>query len=152
VLLANHAWHTECYFGAPAIGAVYHPLNFRLSADDIVYIINNAEDRILIINEPFMGEHGELPWDGESAGELQARGPFVTGSYYRSDHSDQKFTADGWFPTGDIALIDPEGYLQIVDREKDLIKSGGEWISSVLKRDYGASERSRGGRCRHRPS
>jgi acyl-CoA synthetase (AMP-forming)/AMP-acid ligase II len=376
VLMTNHAWHIECYFGVPAVGAVYHPLNFRLSGDDIVYIINNAEDRILIIDEPFlplyeqiktklrlervivnafskrarsdsfddyehfisadasapvfqavdeneaaglcytsgttgrpkgvayshrstvlhslslslpdvlgisahdtilaitplfhangwgipaaammlganmvfpgqhtapadlldmmerecvtfalgvptiwtavlaaleesperwkltparlmvggsaapptllkrldqfglrivhgwgmtemspvgsisflqpqheefpvearlairarqgvavplvelrlMGEHGELPWDGKSAGELQARGPFVTGSYYRSEHSDEKFTADGWLRTGDTAMIDPESYLQIVDREKDLIKSGGEWISSV---------------------
>jgi acyl-CoA synthetase (AMP-forming)/AMP-acid ligase II len=54
VLMTNHAWHIECYFGVPAIGAVYHPLNFRLSADEITYIINDAEDRMLIIDEPLL--------------------------------------------------------------------------------------------------
>lgn len=78
-----------------------------------------------------MGAQGPQPWDGRSAGELQARGPFVTGAYYRAEGADEKFTADGWLRTGDIAVMNDEGYLQIVDRDKDLIKSGGEWISSV---------------------
>ena len=73
----------------------------------------------------------ELAWDGTSMGELQVRGPWVTAGYYDNPESQQRFTADGWFRTGDVATIDPEGYVQITDRTKDLIKSGGEWISSV---------------------
>jgi fatty-acyl-CoA synthase len=73
----------------------------------------------------------ELPWDGTSMGELQVRGPWVAAAYYDNPESADRFTADGWFRTGDVATIDPEGYVQITDRTKDLIKSGGEWISSV---------------------
>ena len=72
-----------------------------------------------------------LPWDGESMGELQVRGPWVVASYYDNPESADRFTADGWFRTGDVATIDVEGYVQITDRTKDLIKSGGEWVSSV---------------------
>jgi len=72
----------------------------------------------------------ELPWDGAAFGELQVRGPYITGSYFHDPHSDEKFM-DGWLRTSDVATIDPEGYVQIVDRTKDLVKSGGEWISSV---------------------
>ena len=72
----------------------------------------------------------ELPWDGATMGELQTRGPWVTSGYYDDPRSDQA-CVDGWFRTGDVATIDPEGYLQIMDRTKDLVKSGGEWISSV---------------------
>lgn len=73
----------------------------------------------------------ELPWDGESMGELQVRGPWVAASYHNLPGHQQNWTADGWFRTGDIVTIDPEGYVKIADRTKDLIKSGGEWISSV---------------------
>ncbi|MBI4269262.1 MAG: AMP-binding protein [Candidatus Rokubacteria bacterium] len=73
----------------------------------------------------------ELPWDGERMGEFQVRGPWVTAGYYDNPESPQRFTSDGWFRTGDVATIDAEGYVQITDRTKDLIKSGGEWISSV---------------------
>jgi fatty-acyl-CoA synthase len=76
-------------------------------------------------------EGRELPWDGRAMGELQVRGPWVAARYYNSPESADRFTADGWFRTGDVATIDPEGYVQICDRTKDLIKSGGEWISSV---------------------
>jgi fatty-acyl-CoA synthase len=76
-------------------------------------------------------ETGEpVAWDGKSVGEIQVRGPWVTASYYRGVDAD-RFSADGWLRTGDVANVDPEGYAQIVDRTKDLIKSGGEWISSV---------------------
>ena len=70
-----------------------------------------------------------LPWDGEAVGEVQCRGPWVTGSYHRDDDPD-KF-ADGWLRTGDVASVLPNGTMQITDRSKDVIKSGGEWISSV---------------------
>ncbi|MET0850843.1 MAG: fatty acid--CoA ligase, partial [Candidatus Rokuibacteriota bacterium] len=72
-----------------------------------------------------------LPWDGKSAGEIQVRGPWVTSGYYNNTEGAAQFTEDGWFRTGDVATIDPDGYVQITDRTKDLIKSGGEWISSV---------------------
>jgi fatty-acyl-CoA synthase len=71
-----------------------------------------------------------VPWDGTTMGEIQVRGPWITSGYYHLEAPD-RFTADGWFKTGDIATIDPEGYIQIMDRTKDVIKSGGEWISSV---------------------
>jgi fatty-acyl-CoA synthase len=73
----------------------------------------------------------ELPWDGANMGELQVRGPWVIASYYDNRESAARFTDDGWFRTGDVATVDAEGYVQITDRTKDLIKSGGEWISSV---------------------
>ena len=72
----------------------------------------------------------ELPWDGVAMGELQARGPWVAAGYYNDPRSRQSFM-DGWLRTGDVATIDAEGYIQIMDRTKDLVKSGGEWISSV---------------------
>jgi len=71
------------------------------------------------------------PWDGKSVGEIQVRGPWITSGYYNNPAGAAQFTEDGWFRTGDVAAIDPEGYVQITDRTKDLIKSGGEWISSV---------------------
>jgi fatty-acyl-CoA synthase len=71
-----------------------------------------------------------VAWDGKSVGEIQVRGPWVTASYYRGVDP-ERFTADSWLRTGDVANVDPEGYIQIVDRTKDLVKSGGEWISSV---------------------
>jgi fatty-acyl-CoA synthase len=73
----------------------------------------------------------EQPWDGEARGELQARGPWVAASYYKDDRSSESFTEDGWLRTGDVATISREGYIKLVDRTKDVIKSGGEWISSV---------------------
>jgi fatty-acyl-CoA synthase len=74
---------------------------------------------------------GEAPWDGITTGELQVRGPFVAESYYNMPEASDRWTDDGWFRTGDVATIDPEGYVRIADRTKDVIKSGGEWISSV---------------------
>jgi fatty-acyl-CoA synthase len=73
----------------------------------------------------------ELPWDDETAGELECRGPWVASQYYRTDEPGEQFSADGWLRTGDVASISPLGYIRLVDRTKDLVKSGGEWISSV---------------------
>ncbi|HZN15180.1 MAG TPA: long-chain fatty acid--CoA ligase [Acidimicrobiales bacterium] len=72
---------------------------------------------------------GALPWDGEAVGEIEVRGPWITGEYYKDDAPD-KFH-DGWLRTGDVGSVDPQGFIQITDRAKDVIKSGGEWISSV---------------------
>ena len=77
------------------------------------------------------GDDGaELPWDGKAFGTLKVRGPWVCAGYYRLD-GDDTHDADGWFDTGDVATIDPDGYMQITDRTKDVIKTGGEWISSI---------------------
>lgn len=76
----------------------------------------------------------ELPWDGESFGELLVRGPWVCSGYYRERRS-ASHTDDGWLRTGDYATIDPDGFMQITDRKKDLVKSGGEWISSLELED-----------------
>jgi fatty-acyl-CoA synthase len=72
-----------------------------------------------------------LPWDGESMGELEVRGPWVAASYYDTPEQAERWTSDGWFKTGDVVSIHPRGFIQIKDRSKDVIKSGGEWISSV---------------------
>ena len=77
------------------------------------------------------GTDDELPWDGEARGELQARGPWIAAGYYNDERSAESFTEDGWLRTGDVATISPNGYVRLVDRTKDLVKSGGEWISSV---------------------
>src|SRR5262249_10797109 len=74
---------------------------------------------------------GECPKDGQTMGELQVRGPWVASSYFQSNEEVDKWTADGWFRTGDVGTIDGEGYMRSTDRTKALIKSGGEWISSV---------------------
>jgi fatty-acyl-CoA synthase len=75
------------------------------------------------------GTGRELPWDGRTSGDLHVRGPWVIRDYFRSDGDPP--LVDGWFPTGDVATIDADGYMQITDRSKDVIKSGGEWISSI---------------------
>ncbi|MBN2691098.1 MAG: long-chain-fatty-acid--CoA ligase, partial [Burkholderiaceae bacterium] len=75
------------------------------------------------------GSGADLPWDGKSAGNLLVRGPWIADDYFRSDAPSP--LQDGWFPTGDVVTIDADGYIQITDRTKDVIKSGGEWISSI---------------------
>jgi fatty-acyl-CoA synthase len=72
----------------------------------------------------------EVPWDGDQTGELEVRGPWIARAYYNDPSGDDKFD-DGWLRTGDIAAIDDHGFIRITDRSKDVIKSGGEWISSV---------------------
>jgi fatty-acyl-CoA synthase len=76
-------------------------------------------------------EGRELPWDGEAYGALQVRGPWICSDYFKLEGSAGSHTNDGWFDTGDVATIDPDGYMAITDRTKDVIKSGGEWISSI---------------------
>jgi fatty-acyl-CoA synthase len=76
------------------------------------------------------GDDGEvLPWDGEAVGEIEVRGPWITGEYYLDEGGDRFH--DGWLRTGDVGSVDARGFIQISDRAKDVIKSGGEWISSV---------------------
>ncbi len=77
------------------------------------------------------GTTNELPWDGVASGELQARGPWIAAEYYNDPRGAESFTKDGWLRTGDVATVTADAYIRLVDRTKDLIKSGGEWISSV---------------------
>jgi fatty-acyl-CoA synthase len=77
------------------------------------------------------GDGGFVPWDGATMGELEVRGPWVASAYHNSTDENDRFTDDGWLRTGDMVTIDPRGYVEITDRTKDVIKSGGEWISSV---------------------
>jgi fatty-acyl-CoA synthase len=83
----------------------------------------------LRIAEPDSG--ATLPWDGETSGEVQVRGPWIAREYYNDERGAASFTKDGWLRTGDVGVVSPDGYVRLVDRTKDLIKSGGEWISSV---------------------
>jgi len=76
-------------------------------------------------------EHGLVPCDGKTMGELETRGPWIAASYFKRDDCGDRFTEDGWFKTGDIVTIDERGTVDVQDRSKDLIKSGGEWISSI---------------------
>ncbi len=113
------------------LGAVsYPPASVEIGAEGEMSwrtktgrVIGGVELRIV-------GDDGtELPWDGEAVGEIQVRGPWITGSYYL-DPSPEKFD-DGWLRTGDVGSLTANGFVQITDRAKDVIKSGGEWISSV---------------------
>jgi len=77
------------------------------------------------------GADGLVPWDGQTMGELEVRGPSVSSAYYESDEGADRWTEDGWFRTGDVVSIHPDGVVEVQDRAKDLVKSGGEWISTV---------------------
>jgi fatty-acyl-CoA synthase len=100
-------------------------------SDDERYALRARQGLPLpFIETRVIGDEGEAQWDGETIGELEVRGPWVAASYHDAAPSD-KWTDDGWFRTGDMVTIDPGGYVKITDRVKDLIKSGGEWISSV---------------------
>jgi fatty-acyl-CoA synthase len=100
-------------------------------SDDERYAVRARQGLPLpFIQTRAVDEQGETPWDGETAGELEVCGPWVAASYYELDQP-EKWSADGWFRTGDVVTIDSGGYVKITDRLKDLIKSGGEWISSV---------------------
>ena len=78
-----------------------------------------------------VNEHGVAPWDSQTMGELEVRGPWVAASYYNAPGTENRWNTEGWFRTGDVATIDRDGCIKLVDRSKDMIKSGGEWISSV---------------------
>jgi fatty-acyl-CoA synthase len=111
---------------------LFKPSHDKLSDHDRHELVTMQGVPTPLVEVRLFSEDGrEMPWDGTSIGEIQVRGPYVTGSYHGVPNDDSKFTADGWLRTGDMATMSSEGYLRIVDRSKDLIKSGGEWISSV---------------------
>ncbi len=98
---------------------------------DAQYAVRYKQGRVIFgVDMRVVGEDGrELPRDGKAFGDLQVRGPWVTSGYFKDEGGDP--LVDGWFPTGDVATLDADGYMQITDRSKDVIKSGGEWISSI---------------------
>jgi fatty-acyl-CoA synthase len=121
-----HAWGmTE----TSPLGTHGRPPALATGADRMRYRLTQGR-LVAPVEARLVGPDGdEVPWDGESVGELEVRGPWVTGSYYRDPDSDA--FDEGWLRTGDVGSITPDGYLRLTDRLKDVIKSGGEWISSV---------------------
>jgi fatty-acyl-CoA synthase len=107
------------------------PQGRRLSSDE-QYRIRAKQGRAApFVEIRAVALEQEIPWDGHSLGELQVRGPWVASEYHNMPEAADRWTDDGWFRTGDVVAIDPDGTIRIADRSKDLIKSGGEWISSV---------------------
>ena len=103
-----------------------------LSPDELIALRAKAGRGVFGVEMRIVDEEGsELPWDGVAFGALQVRGPWVCSGYFKLEAQSGSHTEDGWFDTGDVAKIDPEGFMQITDRTKDVIKSGGEWISSI---------------------
>ena len=116
------------------IGVINAPLQGHESMDydDLVPVKLLAGRRLFGVDLRIVDDEDNLlPEDGETTGHLHVRGPWVASGYFNTDEGDDKFTDDGWFRTGDVAALHPNGYLEITDRSKDVIKSGGEWISSI---------------------
>jgi 3-(methylthio)propionyl---CoA ligase len=126
-----HAWGmTEM----SPIGALNtpKPANAKYSQEQKDELFQSVGRAVPGVEMKITGDDGnELPWDGKAFGALKVRGPWVIREYYKLDQPSDAHDADGWFNTGDVATIDPEGYVRITDRTKDVIKSGGEWISSI---------------------
>jgi fatty-acyl-CoA synthase len=125
-----HAWGmTE----TSPVGAVNKPLpkHAEMSQDDRTRLKLKQGRAVWGVERKIVDDLGrELPHDGKAFGNLYVRGPWIASGYFKGEGG-QVLDAQGWFPTGDVATIDPDGYLQLVDRAKDVIKSGGEWISSI---------------------
>lgn len=109
------------------------PAEAALHGDDLMHARLSQGRMIYGVDMKIVDDAGdELPWDGKAFGALMVRGPWVCSAYFRrEDETGETHDADGWFRTGDVATIDPQGYMRITDRTKDVIKSGGEWISSI---------------------
>jgi acyl-CoA synthetase (AMP-forming)/AMP-acid ligase II len=117
---------------APLGSVASYPCGMDTAPDEVKYAYRAKQGR----PAPFVeirarNEDGLVPWDGRTMGELEVRGPWIASAYYNRPDAGDRFTDDGWFKTGDIVTIDREATIQVQDRSKDLIKSGGEWISSV---------------------
>ena len=126
----KHSWGMTEMTPVGTSGSVKRHLAETMSDDELYPLRAKQGIPIPLVEARIVNEQGEASRDGSTMGELEVRGPFVAGAYHKGVQP-EKWTSDGWFRTGDVATIDPEGYIKIVDRTKDLIKSGGEWISSV---------------------
>jgi acyl-CoA synthetase (AMP-forming)/AMP-acid ligase II len=125
-----HAWGMSETSPMATIGTLL-PKHHALSADAQVAVQTKQGRAMYGVELRIADEaHRPLPHDGTKAGDLLVRGPWVTSGYFKGEGG-QVLDADGWFATGDVATIDADGYVQITDRSKDVIKSGGEWISSI---------------------
>ena len=111
--------------------ATLRPCHEALSEDEQCEVRLRQGHSVPFVEIRARGAEGIVPWDGKTMGELEVRGPWIAGSYYKRPDAAEQFTDDGWFRTGDIVTIDASGSMKIEDRSKDLIKSGGEWISSI---------------------
>jgi fatty-acyl-CoA synthase len=124
-----HAWGmTEM----SPLGTVCHLKNKQLGLppDQQLAVMTKQGRAVFGVELRIVDAQGkELPWDGQTSGDLHVKGPWIVSGYFKGEGGDPLI--DGWFPTGDVATIDPDGFLQITDRTKDVIKSGGEWISSI---------------------
>jgi fatty-acyl-CoA synthase len=132
---ARHGIHIRHTWGMTETNplATVSRLKHGLPADGAASIARRATQgfAVPLVEQRHVDDSGQvLPWDGAQMGELQVRGPFVASAYYESPEGADKFTPDGWFRTGDVVTIDEHGYVCITDRAKDVIKSGGEWIST----------------------
>jgi fatty-acyl-CoA synthase len=115
---------------SPIGGMAHPPADVEIGSPDEMQWRMKSGRLVAGVQMRIVGEDGTvLPWDGESVGEIEVRGPWITGSYHL-DAAPEKFD-DGWLRTGDVGHIDARGFFQLTDRSKDVIKSGGEWISSV---------------------
>jgi len=129
-----HAWGmTE--MSPVGTAAVIKGKHMEMSQDERMAVQSTQGRAVYGVDMKIVGEHGEaLPWDGKQSGELLVRGPWIIAAYFKGEGGDP-LVADaqghGWFPTGDVATIDADGYMHITDRSKDVIKSGGEWIGSI---------------------
>src|SRR3954451_17021297 len=116
---------------SPVCTIAYEKPEFRDSTEDELFR-RNATDGVPVplVDLRVVGDRGVAPGDGKALAEIQVRGPFITGRYHGADDV-SRFSKDGWLRTGHVGAVDAHGYVRITDRTKDLIKSGGEWISSV---------------------
>jgi fatty-acyl-CoA synthase len=118
---------------SPLVTYAYLKEKFADADDDLRYELRTRQGLPLPgVEIRVLGEDGsDQPWDGQSVGELLVRSPWVASAYYKDPERSKASFLDGWFRTGDVGSIDRDGYVRLIDRTKDLVKSGGEWISTV---------------------
>ncbi len=129
-LEVTHAWGMTETSPLGTVARLKPQLGDRSDAEKLAFRASQGFATVLVEQRHTDEAGATLPWDGKSMGELEVRGPWVARAYYGGAGED-RFTKDGWFRTGDVVTIDAEGYVNITDRSKDVVKSGGEWISSV---------------------
>jgi len=134
----EHAWGmTEL----SPVGTFNQPKQAQVGLDAAAHLRHDLKQgrSLFGIDMKIVNDDGaELPWDGVHFGDLKVRGPFVCSAYF-GDEPGSAVDAEGWFATGDVATIDPDGFMEITDRSKDVIKSGGEWISSIALENIAVS-------------
>ncbi|MBL8307407.1 MAG: fatty-acid--CoA ligase [Rubrivivax sp.] len=124
-----HAWGMTEMSPVGTVGT-FKPKHHALDAEGRYAVMAKQGRAVYGVDMKIVDERGaELPWGGETSGDLLVRGPWIVQQYFKGEGGDP--LQDGWFPTGDVAKIDTDGFMQITDRSKDVIKSGGEWIGSI---------------------